>query len=317
MILPNLLSVADARDVMREAARAARRDEAREWRDMNAPATGIETAIAAALIDTMTGVEFAEALDKAGLTIARASAADIPALDALRDDAALAAVVARTADANLDRDARYYAKLVEGDYAAVTRNGDVFRLNPTALDFEDVEQRLADTQPRLPSVVEARALNEQIREQTAELWAERRADNAARAEARAEHAILDAAMTLQHGKQGLIDAAEDAVDRGFKATGGLLRGFAKAVESVLGGVLEFFGGGAPKLTPMQAELAARANEELAEARANTAAAQQKEAAQDWSIFAEDRQRQQDELDRKLGYRDRDGGRERERERDRY
>ena len=41
--------------------------------------------------------------------------------------------------------------------AAVTRRGDVFRLNPHKLDLAEIEQRLADVQPSMPSVVEARA----------------------------------------------------------------------------------------------------------------------------------------------------------------
>ena len=45
----------------------------------------IEQVIADALTSTMTGHEFAAALDKAGITIARADAADIAALDALRE----------------------------------------------------------------------------------------------------------------------------------------------------------------------------------------------------------------------------------------
>ena len=124
---------------------------------------------------TMTGTEFAAALDKAGLTITRATEADQLALDALRQDAALGAAVARAE--RRTHTARHFDTVQAGDFAAVTRGGDVFRLNPTALDFEEAEQRLADTQPRMPSVVEARAVNEIGREQTDELWAQRRAEN--------------------------------------------------------------------------------------------------------------------------------------------
>jgi hypothetical protein len=77
-----LLNLADTREVMQEAARAAWKDEQRIERDMARPLTGIETTIADALANTMTGTEFAGALDKAGITITRATAADIPALDA-------------------------------------------------------------------------------------------------------------------------------------------------------------------------------------------------------------------------------------------
>ena len=89
-----LLNVTDAKDAMREASRAAWLVEQRVERDMARPLTGIETTIAEALASTMTGTEFAIALDKAGLTITRATEADQLALDALRQDAALAATVA-------------------------------------------------------------------------------------------------------------------------------------------------------------------------------------------------------------------------------
>ena len=140
---------------MQEASRAAWKDEQHTEQDMARPLTGIETTIAEALASTMTGIEFAAALDRAGLTITRATEADQRALDALRRDedmARLAAEVNREA-----REPHFFAKLEPGDFAAVTRGGDVFRLNPTALDFEEAEQRLADVQPRLPTVVEARA----------------------------------------------------------------------------------------------------------------------------------------------------------------
>jgi hypothetical protein len=101
-----LLNVADTKDVLQDAARAAYRDEARQSRDMNTPLTGIETAIAAALANTMTGVEFAEALDAAGITIARATPADEKALGVLRHEAELAATVAFTENTGIDRDAR-------------------------------------------------------------------------------------------------------------------------------------------------------------------------------------------------------------------
>src|SRR5271166_144653 len=153
-----LLSVTDAKEVMQEAARAAWRDERQAEREQARPATGIETAIAEALINTMTGTEFAAALDKAGLVIARANEADVKALDALRQDAALAAAVAQTEAEPIT--ARHFATLQAGDFAAVTRSGDVFRLNPHKLDLEDIEQRLADVQPRMASVTEARAVNE-------------------------------------------------------------------------------------------------------------------------------------------------------------
>jgi hypothetical protein len=79
----SLLNIADTTEVMRDASRAAWVDERRTAEEKARPATGIETEIATALKSTMTGVEFAAAIDKAGLTITRATEADVSALHAL------------------------------------------------------------------------------------------------------------------------------------------------------------------------------------------------------------------------------------------
>ena len=207
-----------------------------------------------------------------------------------------------------------------GRLAAVTASGAVFRLSPDKLDFEDIEHRLAAVDPKgLPSIVEARAQSEIDREETAKFWADARAQNA---EARAasndafdgERAFRSHTAAAEHGVEYAIHAADDAIDAGMHAATRGMSGFATAVEKALSGIFSFFGLGEPKLTPMQRELAAKAEEELAEARAWQAAQQQKEAEQDWQIFEQDRRQQQDEHERDLGYRERPGDRERERER---
>jgi hypothetical protein len=313
--LPN---VTDAREIMREAARATWRDERQAEREAARPASAIETAIADALASTMTGTEFAAALDAAGLRIARATAADIPALDALRDDETLAAFVARTEEE--PHAARRFATLQPGDFAAVNDAGDVFRISPRKLDMEEIEQRLADVQPGLPSVVEARAAAEIAREAKADgrenaaaFWADLRAWNAEAREG--DKALHDTVAAGARAVDDTLDAAGDALDTGTRTISGGINRFAKAVENILGGILEFFGGGGPKLSPLQAELLARSNEELAEARAIMAELQDKQAATDWIIFQQDRQQRQEELERETGHRERPGDRERERERE--
>jgi hypothetical protein len=315
-----LLNVADTKEVMQDAARAAYRDEARHERAINTPLTGIETAIADALANTKTGVEFAAALDAEGITIAQTTPADEKALGVLRDQAELAATVAFTENTSLDRDVRRYANLINGDYAVVTRSGDVFRLNPTAFDFEDIEQRLADVQTRLPSVTEARAQNEITRETTAEFWADLREWNAemqaARIDAReGDRALHETVAAGEHAVEATFGTAGDAIDDGLHTAGRFSQGLAKFVENVLSGIFEFLFP-EPKLTPLQAELAARANAELAEARAIAAELRAQDAAQLDIIFQHDRQRQREELERETGYRERPGDRERERERER-
>ena len=101
------------------------------------------------------------------------------------------------------------------------------------------------------------------------------------------------------------------MDTGMHAASAL----AKGIEKALSYVASLFGGGEPKLTPAQREQAAKAEDELSEAHAQQAAEQKNEAARDWEIFEKDRRRQQDEHEENLGYRERPGDRERERERD--
>jgi hypothetical protein len=293
-----LSNVTDAKEAMRQAAQAAWKDEQRVERDMARPLTGIETTIAEALASTMTGTEFAIALDQAGLTITRATDADQLALDALRQDATLSATVARTEGGT--NTARHFDAVPAGDFAAVTRAGDVFRLNPTALDFEEAEQRLADVQPRMPSVEEARHVNEVRREQDADLRAQRRGENmqayALHSENRdAEQDIRRTDAQMKSAVHDAADAIEHSVDRGAKVVGGFLRSMAKVAENII----DFFDGflfGQPRMSSDQAERAGRAADERADAREQWAAMQERAAAQDAVVAAQSGQQQQREAD---------------------
>jgi hypothetical protein len=310
-----LLTVTDTKEVMHEAARAAWRDARRDEQEQARPASSIEAAIAEALIDTMTGTELAAALDKAGITIARADAQDVAALEALRGDERLDQDIAWL---NLETHRpRHFAELLPGDFAAVTRQGDVYQLSPQKLDLEDIAHRLADVEPRMPSVIEARAQAEIIREETAELWAQRRAEGlqnyadfiADRDDTRDRRA---SEHEVAQGAADLADATEATLDQGERGLGQGLASFAKTVERILGGIFSLFGADEVKLTPLQTELASRANEELAEARAFARAAAEKEAALQW-LLAEQRRQQQEE-ERQAESRGRlDRGRELERE----
>jgi Relaxase/Mobilisation nuclease domain len=314
----SLMSVADTAEVMQEAARENWKDEQRASREQARPASDIEKTIADALIGTISGEELAAKLEEAGVTVARATDRDVAAFEALREEAALDATVAFAEDGAAKRG--IYPNFMPGDFAAVTAGGAVFRLNPDKLDLEDLEKRLAEVEPKgLPSITEARAQSEIDREETAKFRADARAQNA---EARAasndafdgERAFRSHAAAAEHGVESAIHAADDAMDAGMHAATRGMSGFATAVEKALSGIFSFFGLGEPKLTPMQRELAAKAEDELAEARAWQAAQRQKDAEQDWQIFEQDRRQQQDEHERDLGYRERPGDRERERER---
>ena len=136
-----LLTVAQAREVMREVNRAEFRERKQAERDEARPATAIETAINAAHRQAAGGKELAEALEKAGLTVTRATAADVAALDILRRDQELTQIVADAAGI-AQQPGRQFGRLEEGELAAVTRRGDVFRLNPHQLE-DGVEARLS------------------------------------------------------------------------------------------------------------------------------------------------------------------------------
>ena len=131
-------------------------------REAARPATTIETAINDLHQKAADGKQFAEALDKAGVTIARATAADVKALDALRQDQELTGIVADAAGIEQGR-TQHFARLEEGDLAAVTRQGDVFRISAQRLE-QGVEARLAEAGPIAPGVIEARATFEIERE---------------------------------------------------------------------------------------------------------------------------------------------------------
>ncbi|MGD0107366.1 MAG: MobQ family relaxase [Rhodopila sp.] len=113
-------------------------------------------------------------------------------------------------------------------------------------------------------------------------------------------------------------AAEPATGmrRADRAASGFFGGLASVVETMLG-ILSFFGGGEPKLTPQQMHDRARAesNEETLHARGYAADMQQKEAESDERIFNQDRQQQQEDFAARYGVPGGSSGRSRERDDD--
>jgi hypothetical protein len=317
-----LLDVADTKEALQEASRSAWIDQQRAGAEKGRPPTGIETKIAAALASTMTGYEFAETLDKAGLTITRVSASDVMALDAERSAAVLGELVDRVNDET--GHPRHLARVAEGDFAAITRQGDVFRLSPHKLDFEEIDQRLLDTQPRLPGVVEARALHQLNREQTAELWDRHQAFNLERSMARLESstALDDRRHATHELKDNIHDAREDLGEAGSKAVHAIGRGLMSAARAAFD-FLESLFSPPPRLTKDQAE-----RRELVAEEAEQRAAQHEHRTEEENtlsaindqISEQNRERHQDFYTRFPGLTRRpdepepDRGRERERER---
>ncbi|MGE0280196.1 MAG: MobQ family relaxase [Rhizobiaceae bacterium] len=321
-----LMDVAATQEAMRAASLEAWKADRRAEREEARPATGIEAAIADALTSTMTGTDFAAELDEQGLTIARVTATDERALAALR----LADIEAGTTGELAS--GRRFAEVLPGDLAAVTRQGDVFRLSPQKLDFEEIEQRLADVQTRLPSVIEARALNEQDHERVS---GQRAKDDAAFIADRLEQA--DAFAGKQELRQA-TRAAETTVEETFEAPETVVRAAVGPALNLAGRAAKIFAAlydaafgwatAEPKQTAQQMrdEIKAATSEESLQADTYAAHVQAKDAEHDDRMEAQKKaQREQDlSLSARFGTpptreanigRERDGddyGRERER-----
>jgi hypothetical protein len=296
-----LLDIADTKEAMQEASRAAWIDQQRAAQERERLPSQIESRIAecgrqarldvtfADSADRLAGQlkpedeqrirtariyeAFAARLDEAGIAIARVTEADITAIAALREQEGF-----DRASGQAHRPRHFAADLVAGDMAAVTRSGDVYRISPEKIG--DAKQHLS---AELPGVIETRARFEIEREQKAELYAERRADNftaqqnfAAERESQAQHA-----ETVRDVRQFNQDVGE-AVDTGFKATGGFLRGLARGVEKFLESLSDFLAPPPPP-TRDQAERMARSAEEKQQAHAHQEAQAERDTGQYWLI----------------------------------
>ena len=310
-----LISVAEAREIMREVNRAAWAEQQQAKRDAARPATGIEAKILDAE-KTAQGdrAKFAAELERAGVGLARVTAADVKALDALRQDEQFAAA------ADPAHPVRYFPQLEPGELAAVDRYGGVHRLNPHHL--EDIEKRLPETQA---SVVEVRAAFEIDRsaaagfqQQMIDIQLQRQADSTAArvlgSEARdADREIRSAAQTVDGETRDIIGAAEQAVDKGTRVFGGMLRDIAKLGEKFIDFLGDIFAPTAPP-TRQEAEGMRRAAKERQQEAADLAAAAESKARLDDLL----RQIARDDAERGRQQRERgdhdqvDRGRERER-----
>lgn len=289
-----LLNIADTKEVMREASRAAWVEQQRIAQEQARPASWIESRIAEianqariggadAYIDSegklagradvladrfkpadeqqihalrvYGGTAFETRLDAAEIAIARVTEADIKALAALRQDESMARVAAET-NIESHKPHHFAADLVAGDIAAVTRDGDVYRINPDKTG--DAKQHLAGD---LPSVVEARAYLEQEREQISALWDSRRAEAATTRQdfAAAREFDQQAAQAMQEARAADREIGE-AVHTGERASSGLSGSVARAVENFLGSLFDTIFPPPPP-TRDQAERAERVAEE--------------------------------------------------------
>jgi hypothetical protein len=325
-----LLTVAAARDVMKEANKAAWRAERQAEREMR-PANWIESRIAecadqariagaviarsadgerATLAEIIAdrlkpdgdrtlraatvqhGSEaFAARLEQAGITLARVTQADLPMLDGWRQDEERGRQAAETNSEA--RKAHRFDALEDGALAAVTRNGDVYRINP-----EKIRGAHRQLDEQLPSVSEARAGVESERSQIATLWTDAR-DEALRARglnaANREAERQDRATDRQQGAAAA--SVEDAVDQIFS---GLERAFSRAMDAAAApfeSIANFLGDMLAATAPPTAEQVAgieRAADEAAEAHARAAPQQAWDAARVRDIDENVRQQQNEQ-----------------------
>ena len=124
-----LLSVAQAREVQRDARKIEFAERKQAERDAARPITETEQKILDAAATAGNDREkFAAELDAAGIGLARVTASDIKALDALRQDAELGRVMAAATGDEKPRSPRL-DDVREGELAAVMKDGSVVRLN--------------------------------------------------------------------------------------------------------------------------------------------------------------------------------------------
>lgn len=198
---------------------------------------------------------FAAHLAEEGIALVRVTEQDVKALDALRQDEQLARTVSATEGEA--RRQHHFAEVKAGEIAAVTRAGDVHRINLGKAG--DAGKHLPEP---LPDVVTARAAFESERAATDKIWQQHREtvtaereDRAAQREAR-RHSAGDARTArslLRTGERHLFKSARAATSAASKLIVAL-------GDKVLG--LFDFGIGASKPPPKQeAERMHRAAEE--------------------------------------------------------
>ena len=309
-----LLSVADTKQAMREASKAAWVEQQHIEREKERPATRLEQAIIAA--DREAGrddAKFGVELEKAGIAIARVTAADVKALDALRAEQDVAQMTA-TADAAADMQrTRIFADVKENDLCVVTKWGDVLALNQqhigqlenrnfpapapatssssTELVAGAGDDKSAKSAVTLPGVIEARAAFEIDSELLQGYWQEinriRAADRQNATDRRVamfesgqaieqQQAILD---SVQDAKQGIIAAGGAAVDSAVSVTGKALHSLEWVAEGIITGLGNLWAS-ISKPTELEREIAPKVAEEKAQARADIDYHQLTEAVRD-------------------------------------
>jgi hypothetical protein len=255
-----LLTVDQAREAMKEARQAEWAAKKRIELDRARPATKLEAAIIAA--DKKAGRDdhlFAAELGEQGIRLARVTAADVKALDELRQQQDIALAAATEPDNQVSR-IGIFAPVQEGEICVVTKLGDVIPLNSQRM--ADLEYRIfpassginpshaivaSSGDPKsivaeLPGVTDARYEFSVSADLLQEFW---RANTEGRAvdrqdalDRRTMRSETKEAITLQNTavhrlqevKQDTYAVAQDAVDIAFRAGPRLLHALGAALD---------------------------------------------------------------------------------------
>jgi 23S rRNA pseudoU1915 N3-methylase RlmH len=323
-----LLTVDQARDLMRHRNREEFRQQKQAERDAARPATAIERKI----LDAAAHGEqkFSAELAKEGIGLARVTAADVKALDALRKDEAITAAIDPT------HKERFIPQLEQGELAAVDKFGSVHKLNPHHMAAIEI---LAAGDPQLPSVTELRAgfesdkaLRDQfftaIKDGVARDRQERATEKVTQHQERAANrTVREVVGKAERGAMQPIAGAGKVADKVFSF---VTRGFSALLKIQPLQILDLFDfAPAPRLTKAQLhqQKQAAGNLETLHAEAFAAHTAENAAEKDEQIFRADQEQQlplaapsyfrpivrsADPVQRQH---DRDEGRERERERE--
>lgn len=214
----SLLSIADARAVLREARQVERAEARLKTRPLNP----IEQRVDRAVRSGNTGRDFRDALGDAGIMLAKVTERDAQTFAAMRKDNELKATMGHMLSS--------VPAAERGEIVAVTRRGNVYRLNPQRLDPAKLEQCVG----RLPpSVHEAR-----------EAWAIARASRSQHfADLRADRIEQSAAFDVRRARQTTVRAAEretrGAIEAGKEGLGKAGSVLTRGLGAVASAVLSF------------------------------------------------------------------------------
>jgi hypothetical protein len=245
----------------------------------------------------------------------KVTASDELALAALRRNEELARMVA---DANIEaRRSCTFADVKEGELAAVTRNGDVYRLNPYKLDLAGLEGSLSRYGvTSLPSVTEARASFEIDRQQLDQFWTQRRTEAAAERVTVFEERAADAevrSVVAQAERGAMVPFAEGAkvIEKGLALAEKVFDGIANAAGAMINALGDLLSTPS-KPTELQAEVAPKVRAEKQQEAADSADYAERAERLDALLSQIARQDAERRLRRELGTElDDDRGRERE------